>query len=81
MLNPYHTVDDAVLWPLPPCDRIGGMKVRDAVSGSWQIGIGAPLHWFGLSKEDQEPAALGPHSRDPPVRSFSADIGVLWGLA
>lgn len=63
LLNPYQTVDEAQLWRLPPCSQTSGMLMNDAVSGSWQIGVGAPLYWFGLDKFDQDPCALEPHEK------------------
>ena len=76
-LNPYQTVDDASLWRLPPSGQTSGMRIQDAVSGSWQIGVGAPLYWFGLSAEDQDPYSLEPGDKDRLRKKLQQKLGLL----
>ena len=76
-LNPYQTVDDSSLWRLPPSEHTSGMRIQDAVSGSWQIGVGAPLYWFGLSAEDQDPYSLEPGDKDRLRKKLQQKLGLL----
>lgn len=56
-------IDEARSWRLPSCEQTGGMRLSEAVASSWQTGRGAPLYWFGLTKDDQDPTALESHEK------------------